>query len=148
MRKIRTSAIALLSVAALSLTGVTAASAQDSGLAGDLEVSTNADLNLDADLSLDEETTDEETTEEDAPGIVEMISSNGSSLPGYGKDLEADKEGYGTDGFGSSRDDSGEEVPRWLSAWGKIFDVVTVGGVLGMIVFPIVNFLKYNGIIK
>lgn len=119
MRKFRNSAIAIVSAAAISLGGMTAASAQEDG----------DDVN-------------------DNPGIVEMISSNGSSTSGYGDDLNADEEGYGTDAFGSSRKDSGEEVPRWLRAWEKAFDIVTVGGVLGLVVFPIVNFMKYNGIIK
>lgn len=118
MRKFRNSAIAIVSAAAISLGGMTAASAQD------------------------------DTATDENPGIVEMISTNGSSTSGYGDDLNADEEGYGIDAFGSSRNDSGEDVPRWLRAWEKAFDIVTVGGVLGMIVFPIVNFMKYNGIIK
>lgn len=131
MRKFRNSAIAIVSAAAISLGGITAASAQD----------------VDVDLDLEAGVTVEETTE-DEPGLFDMVSSNGSTAWKWGEDLNADEEGYGTDAFGSSRDDSGEEVPRWLRAWEKAFDVISVGSVLGLVVFPIVNFLKYNGIIK
>ncbi|ALC06191.1 hypothetical protein CDES_08995 [Corynebacterium deserti GIMN1.010] len=116
MRKFRNTAIALVSAAAISLGGVTAATAQET-----------------------DETT--QTTEDRA-------FTSGSSWADYNEPYEGDQEGYGVDGFGSSRDDSGEDVPRWLSTWGKVFDVLTVGSVLGMIVFPVVNFLKYNGVIK
>lgn len=118
MRKFRNSAIALVSAAAISLGGMTAVSAV------------------------------EDDQSDNNPGVIEMISSNGSSIPAYGEDLDADEPGYGTDGFGSSRDDSGEGTPRWLTAWGKVFDVLTVGSVLGAVVFPIINFMKFNGIIK
>ncbi|WP_293950783.1 hypothetical protein [uncultured Corynebacterium sp.] len=118
MRKFRNSAIAIVSAAAISLGGVTAASAQ------------------------------EDAATDETPGIVDMVRDNGSTASDWGKDLDADEEGYGIDAFGSSRNDSDEDAPRWLRAWEKAFDIVTVGGVLGMIVFPIVNFMKYNGIIK
>ena len=77
-----------------------------------------------------------------------MISSNGSTAWKWGQDLNADEPGYGTDAFGSSRDDSGQDTPRWLRAWENVFDTLTVGSILGMIVFPVINFLKYNGIIQ
>lgn len=118
MRKFRNSAIALVSAAAITLGSVTAVSAQ--------------------------ETTAPTTTASES----ESGSTVGSSWSDYNEPYEGDQEGYGIDGFGSSRDDSGVDVPRWLSTWGKVFDVLTVGSVLGMIVFPVVNYLKYNGIIK
>ncbi|GAB3590685.1 hypothetical protein CFAEC_08630 [Corynebacterium faecale] len=126
MRKFRNSAIAIVSAAAISLGGMTAATAQD----GDI----------------DQETPIVETNED--PGLSSMLSSNGSTAWKWGEDLNADEPGYGTDAFGSSREDSGNDVPRWLRAWERAFDIVTVGGVLGMIVFPVINFLKYNGIIQ
>lgn len=116
MRKFRNSAIAIVSAAAISLGGMTVATAQD-----------------------------EDTSN---PGLVEMISSNGSTAWKWGEDLEADESGYGTDAFGSSRDDSGQSVPRWLRAWENLFDTLTVGSILGLVVFPVINFLKYNGIIQ
>ena len=126
MRKFRNSAIAIVSAAAISLGGMTAATAQD----GDT----------------DQETPIVETTAD--PGLSSMISSNGSTAWKWGEDLNADEPGYGVDAFGSSREDSGNDVPRWLRAWERAFDIVTVGGVLGMFVFPVINFLKYNGIIQ
>lgn len=127
MRKFRNSAIALVSAAAISLGGMTAATAQDDDITpGDTVVN--------------------ETT--DNPGLSSMLSSNGSTASKWGEDLDADEPGYGTDAFGSSREDSGNDVPRWLRAWERAFDIVTVGGVLGMVVFPVINFLKYNGIIQ
>lgn len=126
MRKFRNSAIAIVSAAAISLGGMTAATAQD----GDT----------------DQETPIVETTAD--PGLSSMLSSNGSTAWKWGEDLNADEPGYGVDAFGSSRDDSGNDVPRWLRAWERAFDIVTVGGVLGMFVFPVINFLKYNGIIQ
>lgn len=126
MRKFRNSAIAIVSAAAISLGGMTAATAQD----GDT----------------DQETPIVETTAD--PGLSSMISSNGSTAWKWGEDLNADEPGYGVDAFGSSRDDSGEPVPRWLRAWENVFDTLTVGSILGMIVFPVINFLKYNGIIQ
>ncbi|MBD8028796.1 hypothetical protein [Corynebacterium gallinarum] len=119
MRKFRNSAIAIVSAAAISLGGMTVAAAQDTN-----------------------------QPEDTPPGLIEMISSNGSTASEWGQDLNADEPGYGTDGFGSSRDDSGEPVPRWLRAWENVFDTLTVGSILGVIVFPIINFLKYNGIIQ
>ena len=131
MRKFRNSAIAIVSAAAISLGGMTAATAQDTD---DLE---------------NVGTTQTQETEDDSnPGLIEMISSNGSTASKWGQDLNADEPGVGTDGFGSSRDDSGEPVPRWLRAWENVFDTLTVGSILGMIVFPVINFLKYNGIIQ
>ena len=136
MRKFRNSAIAIVSAAAISLGGMTAATAQDTD---DLEnVGTT-------------QTQEPEAPEDDDasnPGLIEMISSNGSTAWKWGQDLNADEPGYGTDAFGSSRDDSGEPVPRWLRAWENVFDTLTVGSILGMIVFPVINFLKYNGIIQ
>ena len=126
MRKFRNSAIAIVSAAAISLGGMTAATAQD----GDT----------------DQETPIVETTAD--PGLSSMISYNGSTAWKWGEDLDADEPGYGVDAFGSSRDDSDNDVPRWLRAWERAFDIVTVGGVLGMFVFPVINFLKYNGIIQ
>ncbi|MFP7364592.1 hypothetical protein SFC07_02245 [Corynebacterium callunae] len=122
MRKFRNSAIALVSAAAITLGGVSAASAQ--------------------------ETNNQTVESESESGSSFGSSSFGSSWSDYSDEYEGDQEGYGVDGFGSSRTDSGEDVPRWLSAWGKVFDVLIVGSVLGMIVFPVVNYLKYNGIIK
>lgn len=118
MRKFRNTAIALVSAAAITLGGVTAATAQ-------------------------EDTTPPAETETSS-----LSGSSGSSWADYHDEYEGDKEGYGIDGFGSSRDDSGEEVPRWLETWGKVFDALTVTSVLGLVVFPVVNFLKYNGVIK
>ena len=126
MRKFRNSAIAIVSAAAISLGGMTAATAQD----GDT----------------DQETPIVDTTAD--PGLSSMISSNGSTAWKWGEDLNADEPGYGVDAFGSSREDSGNDVPRWLRAWERAFDIVTVGGVLGMFVFPVINVLKYNGIIQ
>lgn len=126
MRKFRNSAIAIVSAAAISLGGMTAATAQDD--------------------DTDQETTIVDTTAD--PGLSSMISSNGSTAWKWGEDLNADEPGYGVDAFGSSREDSGNDVPRWLRAWERAFDIVTVGGVLGMFVFPVINFLKYNGIIQ
>lgn len=126
MRKFRNSAIAIVSAAAISLGGMTAATAQD----GDT----------------DQETPIVETTAD--PGLSSMISSNGSTAWKWGEDLNADEPGYGVDAFGSSREDSGNDVPRWLRAWENVFDTLTVGSILGMIVFPVINFLKYNGIIQ
>ena len=131
MRKFRNSATAIVSAAAISLGGMTAATAQDTD---DLE---------------NVGTTQTQEAEDDSnPGLIEMISSNGSTAWKWGQDLNADEPGVGTDGFGSSRDDSGEPVPRWLRAWENVFDTLTVGSILGMIVFPVINFLKYNGIIQ
>lgn len=130
MRKFRNSAIALVSAAAISFGGMSVASAQD----------TETDPDGNNEIT--------QVEEDEAPGLFESFSSNGSTASKWGEDYEADQPGYGTDGFGSSRDDSGNGTPRWLRAWGTAFDVVTVGGVLGLIVFPIVNFMKYNGLIK
>ena len=136
MRKFRNSAIAIVSAAAISLGGMTAAAAQDTD---DLEnVGTT-------------QTQEPEAPEDDDasnPGLIEMISSNGSTAWKWGQDLNADEPGYGIDAFGSSRDDSGEPVPRWLRAWENVFDTLTIGSILGVVVFPIINFLKYNGIIQ
>ncbi|AMA00480.1 hypothetical protein [Corynebacterium glutamicum] len=120
MRKIRNTAIALVSAAAITLGGVTTVSAQQG------------------------EVPPAETTEESPSSST----SSGSSWEDYHDEYEGDQEGYGIDGFGSSRDDSGEEVPRWLETWGKVFDALTITSVLGLVVFPVVNFLKYNGLIK
>ena len=131
MRKFRNSAIAIVSAAAISLGGMTVATAQDTDELENTEI-----------------TQTQETEDDSNPGLIEMISSNGSTASKWGQDLNADEPGVGTDGFGSSRDDSGEPVPRWLRAWENLFDTLTVGSVLGMVVFPIINFLKYNGIIQ
>lgn len=131
MRKFRNSAIAIVSAAAISLGGMTVATAQDTGELDNTEI-----------------TQTQETEDDSNPGLIEMISSNGSTAWKWGQDLNADEPGVGTDGFGSSRDDSGQPVPRWLRAWENLFDTLTVGSVLGMVVFPIINFLKYNGIIQ
>lgn len=131
MRKFRNSAIAIVSAAAISLGGMTVATAQDTDELGNTEI-----------------TQTQETEDDSNPGLIEMISSNGSTAWKWGQDLNADEPGVGTDGFGSSRDDSGQPVPRWLRAWENLFDTLTVGSVLGMVVFPIINFLKYNGIIQ
>ena len=135
MRKFRNSAIAIVSAAAISLGGMTAAAAQND------ELDTN-------ETTQTLETEAPESEDNSNPGLIEMISSNGSTASKWGQDLNADEPGVGTDGFGSSRDDSGEPVPRWLRAWENLFDTLTVGSVLGMVVFPIINFLKYNGIIQ
>lgn len=119
MRKFRNTAIALVSAAAITLGGVTAATAQEDAPPPAAE------------------------TETTSPS-----GSSGSSWNDYNEEYEGDQEGYGIDGFGSSRDDSGEEVPRWLETWGKVFDALTITSVLGLVVFPVVNFLKYNGLIK
>ncbi|ANE04278.1 hypothetical protein [Corynebacterium crudilactis] len=119
MRTFRNAAIAMVSAAALTMGSVTAVSAQT-------------------------ENNDEtvvETTEDKAP-------SSSFTSSDYNEEYEGDQDGYGVDGFGSSKDDSGNEVPRWLETWGQVFDVLTFTSVLGVVVFPIVNFLKYNGIIK
>lgn len=131
MRKFRNSAIAIVSAAAISLGGMTVATAQGTDELDNTEI-----------------TQTQETEDDSNPGLIEMISSNGSTASKWGQDLNADEPGVGTDGFGSSRDDSGEPVPRWLRAWENLFDTLTVGSVLGMVVFPIINFLKYNGIIQ
>lgn len=131
MRKFRNSAIAIVSAAAISLGGMTVATAQDADELDNTEI-----------------TQTQETEDDSNPGLIEMISSNGSTAWKWGQDLNADEPGVGTDGFGSSRDDSGQPVPRWLRAWENLFDILTVGSVLGMVVFPIINFLKYNGIIQ
>ena len=131
MRKFRNSAIAIVSAAAISLGGMTVATAQDTDELDNTEI-----------------TQTQETEDDSNPGLIEMISSNGSTAWKWGQDLNADEPGVGTDGFGSSRDDSGQPVPRWLRAWENLFDTLTVGSVLGMVVFPIINFLKYNGIIQ
>lgn len=136
MRKFRNSAIAIVSAAAISLGGMTAAAAQDTD-----ELDTN-------ETTQTLETEAPESEDNSNPGLIEMISSNGSTAWKWGQDLNADEPGYGTDGFGSSRDDSGEPVPRWLRAWENLFDTLTVGSILGIVVFPIINFLKYNGIIQ
>lgn len=131
MRKFRNSAIAIVSAAAISLGGMTVAAAQGTDELDNTEI-----------------TQTQETEDDSNPGLIEMISSNGSTASKWGQDLNADEPGVGTDGFGSSRDDSGEPVPRWLRAWENVFDTLTVGSILGMVVFPIINFLKYNGIIQ
>ena len=136
MRKFRNSAIAIVSAAAISLGGMTAAAAQNTD-----ELDNN-------DTTQTLETEAPESEDNSNPGLIEMISSNGSTAWKWGQDLNADEPGYGTDGFGSSRDDSGEPVPRWLRAWENLFDTLTVGSILGIVVFPIINFLKYNGIIQ
>lgn len=135
MRKFRNSAIAIVSAAAISLGGMTAAAAQGTDELDNPEVP---------------QTQEVEAPEADDtnPGLIEMISSNGSTASKWGQDLNADESGYGTDAFGSSRDDSGEPVPRWLRAWENVFDTLTIGSILGVVVFPIINFLKYNGIIQ
>lgn len=135
MRKFRNSAIAIVSAAAISLGGMTAAAAQND------ELDTN-------ETTQTLETEAPESEDNSNPGLIEMISSNGSTASKWGEDLNADEPGHGTDGFGSSRDDSGEPVPRWLRAWENLFDTLTVGSILGIVVFPIINFLKYNGIIQ
>ncbi|MGC2863612.1 hypothetical protein ACMG4H_01915 [Corynebacterium glutamicum] len=117
MRKFRNTAIALVSAAAISLGGVTAATAQEA------------------------ETPVAETTDDKS-------FSSGSSWNDYHDEYEGEKEGYGIDGFGSSRDDSGEESPKWLDTWGNVFSVLTFTSILGTLVFPAINFLKYNGIIQ
>lgn len=150
MRKFRNSAIAIVSAAAISLGGMTAATAQDTELP-DVNAEVGAELELEVDLDLNPDVdTDQDTneSEETPPGLIEMISSNGSTAWKWGQDLNADETGYGTDAFGSSRDDSGQPVPRWLRAWENVFDTLTVGSILGMVIFPIINFLKYNGIIQ
>lgn len=131
MRKFRNSAIAIVSAAAISLGGMTVATAQDTDELDNTGI-----------------TQTQETEDDSNPGLIEMISSNGSTASKWGQDLNADESGYGTDAFGSSRDDSGEPVPRWLRAWENAFDILTIGGILGVVVFPIINFLKYNGIIQ
>ena len=136
MRKFRNSAIAIVSAAAISLGGMTAAAAQDTDELENVETTQT------------QETEAPEDDDASNPGLIEMISSNGSTAWKWGQDLNADEPGYGTDAFGSSRDDSGEPVPRWLRAWENVFDTLTVGSILGMVVFPIINFLKYNGIIQ
>ena len=136
MRKFRNSAIAIVSAAAISLGGMTAAAAQ------------NTDELENNETTQTLETEAPESEDNSNPGLIEMISSNGSTAWKWGQDLNADEPGYGTDGFGSSRDDSGEPVPRWLRAWENLFDTLTVGSILGIVVFPIINFLKYNGIIQ
>ena len=131
MRKFRNSAIAIVSAAAISLGGMTVAAAQGTDELDNTEI-----------------TQTQETEDDSNPGLIEMISSNGSTASKWGQDLNADESGYGIDAFGSSRDDSGEPVPRWLRAWENVFDILTIGGILGVVVFPIINFLKYNGIIQ
>lgn len=120
MRKIRNTAIALVSAAAITLGGVTTVSAQQS------------------------EVPPAETTEESPSSST----SSGSSWEDYHDEYEGEKEGYGIDGFGSSRNDSGEEVPKWLDTWGDVFGVLTLTSILGTFVFPVINFMKYNGIIQ
>ncbi len=127
MRKFRNSAIALVSAAAISLGGMSVATAEET-------------TNNETAPIVEEENTD--------PGLFSMLSSNGTNSSAWGDDLNADEEGYGIDAFGSSRDDSGEPVPRWLRAWENVFDTLTIGSILGVVVFPIINFLKYNGIIQ
>ena len=136
MRKFRNSAIAIVSAAAISLGGMTAAAAEDTSELDNTEI---AQI---------QETQAPESEDNSNPGLIEMISSNGSTAWKWGQDLNADEPGVGTDAFGSSRDDSGQPVPRWLRAWENLFDTLTVGSILGMVVFPIINFLKYNGIIQ
>lgn len=119
MRKFRNTAIALVSAAAITLGGVTAATAQEDATPPAAEAETTS-----------------------------PSGSSGSSWNDYNEEYEGDQEGYGIDGFGSSRDDSEEEAPRWLETWGKVFDALTITSVLGLVVFPVVNFLKYNGLIK
>lgn len=135
MRKFRNSAIAIVSAAAISLGGMTAAAAQGTD-------------ELDNPEGTQTQGVEAPEADDTNPGLIEMISSNGSTASKWGQDLNADESGYGTDAFGSSRDDSGEPVPRWLRAWENVFDTLTIGSILGVVVFPIINFLKYNGIIQ
>lgn len=149
MRNIRRAALAGATALAISLTGV-AAHAADAPAAEKSSVDTVATKVKDAlgSSEKNDETEASETAEAPAPdyGKFDVLGSTEAGSSALGKKLEAEEPVKGRDIYGSSLDN--KDVPLW----GKFLQVgsvaAVIGAFLGLVVFPVYNFLKFNGFIR
>ncbi|WP_075727953.1 hypothetical protein [Corynebacterium aquilae] len=86
-------------------------------------------------------------TEKKDPETKNLFGSSENGEFNWGKKLEGDKAVDGRTVYGSTKGEFDK-----LPAWAKLLQVGSIAGVisafLGLVVFPVYNFLKYNGFIR
>lgn len=127
--RIRKAAIAGATAVAVAFSGTSIATADSTVNQGGHDVAKDEHTNLTTDGA------DQDTTEEDyTPSLSSKINT--------GLNLEGEKAADAVSIFGSSKDFS--EVPNWAKALYGLLIAGGIGSVLGLIVGPLDNFIKYG----
>ncbi|OFS19831.1 hypothetical protein [Corynebacterium sp. HMSC04H06] len=127
--RIRKAAIAGATAVAVAFSGTSIATAETTVDQGDNQIVKENHTNLTTD-GAEQDTTDKDYT----PSLSSQINT--------GLNLEGDKAADGVSIFGSSKDFT--NVPNWAKALYGLLIAGGIGSVLGMIVGPLDNFIKYG----
>ena len=134
MKNIRKSAVAAATALALTLGGVAAAQAAEQGLPTD--VATQQGLSSEGGKGKDAK----------AIGSSDKyIGEDGKPSAELQKKYESEKPATGVQ---MSSDEKDANLPKWAKTLRAVTATGLVGSFLGLVVFPIINFLKFQGVIR
>lgn len=134
MKNIRKSAIAAATALALTLGGVAAAHAAEQGLP--------------TDVAAQQGSSSEGGKGKDAKAVGssdKYIGEDGKPSAELQKKYESEKPATGVQ---MSSDEKDANLPKWAKTLRAVTATGLVGSFLGLVVFPIINFLKFQGVIR
>ena len=136
MKNIRKSAVAAATALALTLGGVAAAHAEEAAPKLPTDVATQQGLSSEGGKGKDAKAvgSSDKYLGEDGKPSAEVL-----------KNYEADKAATGVQ---MSSEEKDTNLPKWAKTLRAVTATGLVGSFLGLVVFPIINFLKFQGVIR
>ena len=134
MKNIRKSAVAAATALALTLGGVATAQAEEQGLP--------------TDVATQQGSSSEGGKGKDAKAVGssdKYLGEDGKPSAELQKKYESEKPATGVQ---MSSDEKDANLPKWAKTLRAVTATGLVGSFLGLVVFPIINFLKFQGVIR